>query len=56
MARRFAGLTSLLEGSRVENFSVLSWFWLLPLTHVDLAEAWLFLLDCATAADLDLVS
>jgi hypothetical protein len=30
------------------------WFCLLPLTHAYLEEPWLFLLDCATDADISL--
>ena len=44
------------ERGKAENPWLLGWFWLLPLTCSNSVEAWLFLLDHATAVDLCLVS
>jgi hypothetical protein len=46
-----------IERVTTEKFSVNSgWFWSFLLTHANLTEAWVFLLDHATAADLCLVT
>ena len=46
-----------LERVTTENFSwSTEWFWLLPLTCEDSPEAWIFLLDHATADSLCLVT
>jgi hypothetical protein len=45
------------ESGMAENLSWHSgWFWLLLLTHANLIEAWLFLLDCTAIADSCLVT
>jgi hypothetical protein len=54
-AQVFTDLPFIERGS-AESFSWCpGWFWLLLMTHTDLVEAWLFLLDFALATDSSLV-